>query len=462
MLADSLLIPLAIVGTVLILSLPVLPAGKVLLFIVVGRSLTEFGAGSELSTASAALSAALGLLAIIAAFMPRGTRIPHRLHLPIALILLVLILGSVIRLVGGEPPLGAFREAITLGSILAVFVLAYSFAAQHLDKALKYLLWCSFPAAVISTVGFFGGVPAMAASGDRMNGTFNHANTAGAFLAISALLALCLALNLRRPRLLWIGAVSVAGLIVTQSIGAWIGVIAALAVFVIATSALSGLQKGLLMIASSVGALAAVTFLGLPDRFNDFINFNFQAALDQGVTTNSLDWRLLNWHLLIEAWQEKPWFGYGLGASSTTLMPLEAPAHSLPIQLLVETGIVGCSLVAVTFAIVIFWVLGVLKEGRWEAALLLALATFVLVNGSESNLLGYTPAMYLIALACGVLCASIRYSRPRHLATTPEKVWRRPWGVDKPLAAHSSQRSVPSIHLITDLPPLRVTQQGQD
>ncbi|MHA7141949.1 O-antigen ligase family protein [Arthrobacter sp. Sr33] len=362
--------------------------------------------------------------------------------MPILLTLLVLIIGSVVRLTADGLAFEAFREAITLGSILAVFVLAFTFASQHLDTSLKYLLWCSFPAALISLVGFYAGVPLMTGAGERLNGTFNHANTAGAFLALSALLAVCLAINLKRPRLLLIAAVSGAGLVATQSIGAWIGVIAACAVYVIATSTLSGLQKGLLIVVSSVGSLLAINSFGLPDRVSEFVGFNAESAIARGVVTNSLDWRLLNWHLLIVEWQERPWFGHGLGATSTTIMPLGAPPHSLPIQLLVEVGIVGCAIIGCILIYILGRILAALRQGKWEAALLLALATFVLVNGSESNLLGYTPAMYLIALACGVLCASMCSVQPRHRATIAERVWRRPWRHDPPPPAHSAREGI--------------------
>ncbi|MHA7287361.1 O-antigen ligase family protein [Arthrobacter sp. MDT3-44] len=449
--SDLLLAAVAVVGVVAIVALPIVPVGKILLLIVVGRSIAELGAASGGTAISSGLAGLLGALAVVSAFLPRVTRLHPRLHAPIILIVTVLIYGSIVRYSSEGSFFPSAREAVTLGSIVAVFVLAFTFATSELDRALKYLLWCSMPAALISFGGYLASSPLMVSESGRMNGTFNHANTAGAFFGVATVIAVCLALNLKRPRLLWVAALAMACLVVTESIGAWIGVIAALLVFIVATSALNRWQKTALMLSSSVAALISINSLGLPDRFSEFVGANADAAIRQGVTTNSLDWRLVNWHLLLGAWEQRPWFGYGLGSTSSTLMPLGAPPHSLPVQLLVELGVVGCAVVAVVLLVVLRVIFAALSRNRWEAALLLAIATFVLVNGSESNLLNYTPAMYLIALACGVLGASIVVSKPRHLSATPERVWRRPWRGQVPLPAHSVRRSVPSI--LTAAPP---------
>jgi O-antigen ligase len=433
---ETLMVPLALVAVVLVLAVPAVPLSKLLLLVLIGRSFTE-AVGND--TVSSAFSSGLGLLAIAAVFLSRSKPVHPRLQVPIVLVLLVLAVGGLTRFVLGASPVLAFRETITLASVLAVFVLSFSFAASNLDRALKYLVWCAVPATLISVAGFYAGLPGMMLSGERLNGTFSHANTAGAFFALSALLTLCLSLNLKRPRLLWVSALSILGLVASQSIGAWIGLLAALAVFVVATSAISGAQKAVLIVGSSVVSLVAINRLGLPDRVSEFVGFNADAAISSGVATNSLDWRLVNWHLLMGLWRERPIFGYGIGSTSTTVMPLGAPPHSLPIQLLLEVGVVGCAVIAVVLLMVLVRVIVALQGGSWEAALLLALATFVVVNGSESNLLNYTPAMYLLALALGVLTASMTVPRPRHLAAQFEKVWRRPWRLHTPPPAHSSQ-----------------------
>lgn len=445
MLSSPLLLPAALAAIIIIIALPVLPAGRVLLLIVVGRSLAETGAGADGSAMSQGLAGLFGALAIVAACLPRATRLHPRLHLPILLVVAVLAYGSVVSYAEIGLVFPSVREAITLGSIVAVFVLAYTFATGALDRAFKYLLWAAVPAAIVGFAGVLASSPLLMSSTGRLNATFNHANTAGAFFGIATVVTVCLALNLKRPRLLWVAALTTSCLVMTQSIGAWIGVIAALLVFVVATSALKVWQKTMLMVGSSIAALVSINSLGLPDRFREFVGFNAEAAISQGVTTNSLDWRLVNWHLLLGAWEQRPWFGYGLGSTSSSLMPLGAPPHSLPVQLLVELGVVGTAVVAVVLVMVLRIILGNLRRGRWEAALLLAVAAFVLVNGSESNLLGYTPAMYFIALTCGVLGASMAASRPRHLSVEGERVWRRPWNGPTPLPAHSTRRAVPAI-----------------
>jgi O-antigen ligase len=402
-------------GAILLLVVPIMSPTRLLFGLVVVRSLTDVGAaaGTGSLMPSSLLSAGIGVIALVLALVPARTRISPRLHLPIAVTLLVLALGSWVsyRTLGFN--MGAIRQTVLLASIVAVFVLAFRCGMERRDMALKQMLWTPLPSAVISVAGFFLLMPALVSSGQRISGTFAHPNTAGAFFGIAVLVVLCVSWQLSyRPGLL-VAAAAIAGLAMTGSIGAWAGLIAAALVFVVFTPKLDSSRKVVLIFLGIAAGAAAVLFAGAPERLAEFDGLNASAAINAGESTNSLEWRFVNWTLLLQLWAQRPWLGYGLGSTTTIVMPLGAPPHSLPVQLLVELGVVGAAVVALLVAGACAYIFRAIRRGRWEGALLLAMGAFVLVNGSESNLLNYTPAMYLLALASGILCASLRQPEAR-------------------------------------------------
>ncbi|NKX50131.1 hypothetical protein HER39_06020 [Arthrobacter deserti] len=404
---------LLLIGAILLLVVPVMPPTRLLFGLVIVRSLTDVGAaaGTGSLLPSSVLSAGIGAVALVLALVPSRTRISPRLHLPVAVTLLVLALGSWVSFGIFGFNMGALRQSVLLASVVAVFVLAFRCGPARRASALKQLVWTPLPAAVVSAGGFLLLMPALVSSGQRMSGTFAHANTAGAFFAIAVLVALAVSWQLSyRPGLV-VAAAALAGLALTGSIGAWAGLLAAALVFVVATPRHAAPRKAMLIVLAAAPGAALVLLGGVPERLAEFEGLNAGAAVDAGESSNSLEWRFVNWTLLLQLWADRPWLGYGLGSTTTLVMPLRAPPHSLPGQLLVELGIVGSGLVALLMLAAFGYIFRAVRRGRWEGSVLLALAAFVVVNGSESNLLNYTPAMYLLALASGILCASL-HQRP--------------------------------------------------
>lgn len=416
---------LLLIGAVLLLAVPILSPTHLLFGLVVARSLTDVGAAAGGSLLpSSVLSAGIGAIALVLALVPSRARLSPKMHLPIAVTLLVLAFGTWVSIGTFGFNMGAVRQAVLMASIVAVFVLAFRCGVERRDAALKQLLWTPLPSAVISVGGSLLLMPVLISSGQRMSGTFAHANTAGAFFAIAILVILAVSWQLSFRLGLVLAAVAGTGLVMTGSIGAWVGLIAAALVFVLFAPKLDGSRKAMLIVLGVAVGTAVVLIGGAPERLSEFDGLNASAAIDAGESTNSMEWRFVNWTLLLQLWAQRLWLGYGLGSTTTIVMPLGAPPHSLPVQLLVELGVIGAAVVAMLVVGACAYIVRAIRRGRWEGALLLAMGAFVLVDGSESNLLNYTPAMYLLALAAGILCASLRQpeARPwrpvRHAART--------------------------------------------
>ena len=136
------------------------------------------------------------------------------------------------------------------------------------------------------------------------------------------------------------------------------------------------------------------------------------SAATQGHITNSLDWRFLNWHLLLGVWREHPLFGTGQSSTREFVQPLGTLPHNEYVRVLVEGGVVGALVVA-------FGLL--LPDPRRLAASVLTLAgsvgralvIAVLVDGVADNLFNYTPAIYLVAVGIGLALGARRHRSPR-------------------------------------------------
>ncbi|MEB3360488.1 MAG: O-antigen ligase family protein [Synechococcales bacterium] len=73
--------------------------------------------------------------------------------------------------------------------------------------------------------------------------------------------------------------------------------------------------------------------------FNENLDVS-RAILMRQYINNSFYWRLEQWTMLLDAWREHPWLGYGFGSASK-LTYLENAAHNDYIRALVDGGIVG-------------------------------------------------------------------------------------------------------------------------
>ncbi|MGO4473847.1 O-antigen ligase family protein [Arthrobacter sp. M-10] len=294
-----------------------------------------------------------------------------------------------------------------MASIVAIFVLAYRYASGTPILERKFPIAFAVLPALILVVGYVAKVPMMLSDQVRAAGTFSHPNAAAAFFCVSGVFCFSAWWPKRTSLPAWGVALSATAIVLTGSLGGIAALIAGILLVVTISSRLKPIQKAILLTTVIVVAVAGYSVVGGSGRFAEFESFDASAALQTGTSSDSLEWRLINWQLLIPYWQSKPWLGQGIGTTYKYIMPLGGPPHSLFVQLLVETGVIGCVIIAVTWFASASAITKKLRGGSWEATGLLALMSVLVVNGSESNLLGYTAAMYAFAFYGGILSYGI-------------------------------------------------------
>ena len=147
--------------------------------------------------------------------------------------------------------------------------------------------------------------------GTRAYSIVQNPNGLGAFLLMGALLSLSLALarGLRRlPRALWLAAfvAHAAGVAVTFSRGAWIGLAAGVVALL-----LMAYRRYLIPLV----AAAVVGWFAAPGVFVDRLTFAFSSAY---ITKSMAAGRLYVWKMALQYMAAHPWFGLGLGTFGGT------------------------------------------------------------------------------------------------------------------------------------------------
>jgi O-antigen ligase len=392
----ALVIAVAIGG----LGLVALGAWPPLLALLVARMYGDVAGpiGRYADIASGGLAVAVVVLAVAVPLRDRGRG---------ALVAVYVLLAVSIAYAASEygDASGFTREWLRLASIAALAVLAASAAQAKggIERSLRFVLAAVVVPAVVA-LAQFAGVGQLAA-GQRAFGTFSHPNAAGATFAFALLTALALALRSRRGLDWALVALFCAALFTTRSLGA-------LAAAVIGTWALThfrltGVRRGLL-VAAIVGALAifALTPVGA-ERISQLESTRSYSAAAQGDVSNSLDWRFLNWHLLLGEWRYHPVFGTGAGSTRQFVQPLGTLPHNEYLRVLVEGGVVGALVAALGLAALVRAVrrrVAASLPGSLGRALLLAACVDALVD----NLFNYTSAAYLAAVGIGLALGASR------------------------------------------------------
>ena len=300
---------------------------------------------------------------------------------------------------------GFTREWLRLASIFALGVLAVSAAqsGRAIERSLRIAVAAVAVPAVVA-LAQFAGIGQLAA-GQRAFGTFSHPNAAGATYAFALLISLSLALRSRR-RLDWaLVALFCAAVFTTRSLGALAA--AVIGMWALTHFRLKGAQRGLL-IAAIVGAVAifALTPIGA-ERIGQLESTRSYSAAAQGDVSNSLDWRFLNWHLLLGEWRSSPVFGTGVGSTRQFVQPLGTLPHNEYLRVLVEGGVIGALVVVLGLVALVRAVRSRPSSslgGSLGRALLIAAAVDALVD----NLFNYTSAVYLAAVGIGLILGARR------------------------------------------------------
>ena len=306
------------------------------------------------------------------------------------------------------------REWLRLASMCAIGVLALS-AAQTVGSIERYLRIAVMTAGVPALIALaqFAGVGHLS-PGARAFATFSHPNAAGAVFTFALLGSLALALHTRRRADWYLVVLFCAAIFTTRSLGALAA--AVIGVYALTHFRLQGVKRGLLL-AGIVGAVAifALTPIGA-ERLSQLESTTSYSAAAQGHVTNSLDWRFLNWHLLLGVWGQHQLFGTGASTTQQFVQPLGTLPHNEYVRVLVEGGVVGALVVAAGL-------LGLWRAVRRRASssLVGSLGRAVLiaacVDALVDNLFNYTPAVYLAAVAIGLALGAPQREEPTWMPT---------------------------------------------
>lgn len=411
MLAESTWVALTFVGCILVLSLPAVPPGWILFGAVIGRTLSDVGAATTGSLLpSSLLSTGLGILLIATALLPSKARLSDTHKTVMALIFGLLCISVLVYIARFGSILAALSEPVRIASLLAVFVLARRYALSYHERSLRMLGVVSIPAAVFLLIGSFSGVSIFLSSGERAVGTFSHPNSAAAFFSMTALVGVGVAITKKDKGWWLLAGVSLAALLMTQSLGGLLSWVVGVIIFILLRSEIKPIRKVSLLVLLTATSVAVSMSSNISTRLEELNDLDISGSLSTGQSSNSLEWRLINWNAYLEIFATAPLLGTGSGSTYGEIMPLGGPPHSLFIEFLVEYGLLGAGTFLVLLILAVAYLVRRLALG-WTAGIILALICLMIVNGSESNLFGYTAAMYYAALAFGTLATHLTPSK---------------------------------------------------
>jgi O-antigen ligase len=381
-------------------------------------------------TGSLNLSAGIAALFIVAAV---GLLLRRRRGvLPTVLAVLWLCVWTAIAVSTRGASTETLREGVREGSVVALALIAY-----NADAALTVPI----AARLIQLVGFIPGLLAvyqfatqtgMNLYGQlRAHGTFAHPNSAAMFFAITTTASLWLYLdNGRRRADALLTTLFAVALIATFSIDG----LATLTAMLVTFGALRpGSLRAKLTPCAIAGAIVLIFFatpLG-SKRIAGETATSISAA-ERGETTSTLDTRLYRWKTLLPEWELAPTFGQGLGTTTTTettatnrlnsLLP-----HNEYLRYLVETGVIGITILLAALAILIRHLLRMRRnpgeigaETVNASTLALAIVVGCLVNSLADNTLLNSPTCYAAALIIAAVLSLPGAERRR--AAVPQAV----------------------------------------
>jgi len=252
----------------------------------------------------------------------------------------------------------AAREAIRVISIVSAFLLISWWVtdpAVPRRRGWIYLVAGLVPPMLAAIWQLVTGSGYLETQGlNRLQATFSHPNSFGAFLVPLCLLTVCagtLGAGAARRMLLIAAAFLMILLVLTFSRTGLLALALGAATIPLLQMRRAGVRNSARLLFVLV-ALLAVGWLAVGGLIRQrFAELSPGQALSQGfnpaVDENSLQWRLVNWGVLIRLGLQHPWFGHGAGMTEVlnpvinqnTGTPFNA--HDDFVRFFFETGIVG-------------------------------------------------------------------------------------------------------------------------
>lgn len=249
----------------------------------------------------------------------------------------------------------------------------------------------------------------------RATGSLAHPNTAGLLFAVALFCALLRLLTTRTFLDLTLGAFVLVALVATQSFGSFAAVLAMTLVFVLVSPRFR-LRTKLAVASLAVIAPVVVVLSPLGSRLQGL----GEDPGDRGSAVDSISWRLETWAQLWTTSQQAPWFGRGLGASTSELIVERNLPHNEYLRALVELGWIGSIILcaALVFAVILLARNSRGGDGVAASAALALIAGFA-VNAIVANTILYTVPLYAAALLLAACVRSIMTARAEGESSSP-------------------------------------------
>lgn len=368
----------------------------------------------DLSSPDSRHSGSLNLSAVIAVLLMlvAGGLLLRRRHglLPTVLAVVWLCVWTGIAVGTSGASTETLREGVRELSVVALAIIVYNArGAVTVPIATRIVQLIGFAPALIALYQL-----STFTKMHRAYGTFAHPDSAAMFFAIAAIASLWRHLdNGQRRSDALLTALFAAALVATVSIDGLITLAAMLTALGVLRPGSVRTKLGPCLIAGVV----VVAFFATPLGPLRLANESSSSLAATGEPNSSVAWRLKKWKTLIPEWEGSPAFGRGLGTTTTTEATLEnrfagKPPHNEYIRYLVETGIVGLTILLWAVALLLRNLIrrrkipGTLAAGTLNAATLaIVIVIGCLVNSLADNTLLNSPTCYAAALIVAAVLA---------------------------------------------------------
>jgi putative inorganic carbon (hco3(-)) transporter len=300
---------------------------------------TDFGLQAYAVTAnlSIALLQASYILALLGwvAGLAREGGLRKRLRLPLIVPVGAFAVWSVVATAASVEPLASLRELRSVLSVLLFYLVVNHVTRERLSRLTALLLGS---AAVVSLHGL--GQTVVQGANFRVHGTLPHYMTYSGVLLLNATLLLGLLVHMRRDRRALLAAtalaVVLAALLMTQTRGAWLALLAG-------TAIVACLRHRVLLVVLPV--LALVAYIAAPEP----VKTRIHSLVDPNdITAHE---RLYMWRAGLAMVADRPWTGTGPKTVSMVYPDYKLPddpwlptrrfshLHSNPVQIAAERGL---------------------------------------------------------------------------------------------------------------------------
>lgn len=300
------------------------------------------------------------------------------------------------------------------------FLMAQSeprFVLRHADMFIKFFIVVGLLASLYQIASGNVFVTQTAAATERVYGTAGHPVSFSLQLTSAVVILEVVRQRLNKPLPWLFYGIALFTIVLTQSRTAWL-VVALIGVFY-GISRVGSTMKPIYLLILAVFAVAVVHFTG---RFDDlstlpqfFENTDFEAdSYQYQYVNNSLEWRIANWALSLNAALLKPLLGYGPG-QTTSVSLFDLQMHNVMLEIFVQLGFIGL----LGFCLMLFGHFPILRmitsQGGIKRLTAVYLGVLLLAATFGTSMIYQTVTIIFYLMALGLACAKPPPTTARHL-----------------------------------------------